>query len=51
MPPEQILATLVALAGAVLVTSLWKQLLTLVLVGIVLIFCVGLYNVAVVVAG
>jgi hypothetical protein len=42
----QILATLVALAGAVLVTSLWKQLLTLVLVAAVLIFCFGLYNIA-----
>lgn len=45
MPPNQILATLVALAGAVLVTTLWKQLLTLVLVGGVLIFCFGLYNI------
>jgi uncharacterized membrane protein len=47
MPPNQILATLVALAGAVLVVSLWKQLLTLILVGIVLVFFYGLYNVVV----
>jgi hypothetical protein len=46
MPPDQIRATLIALAGAVLMVSLWKQLLKLVLVGLVLIFCVGLYNVA-----
>ena len=46
MPPTQILATLVALAGAVLVTSLWKQLLSLLLVGVVLIFFFGLYNIA-----
>jgi hypothetical protein len=46
MPPTQIVATLVALAGAVLVTSLWKQLLTLVLVGAVLVFFFGLYNIA-----
>jgi hypothetical protein len=43
----QILATLVALAGAILVTSFWKQLLTLVLVAAVLVFCFGLYNIAV----
>lgn len=46
MPPNQILAILVALAGTVLVTSLWKQLLTLVLVGGLLIFCFGLYSLA-----
>ncbi|WP_165547317.1 hypothetical protein [Kribbella sindirgiensis] len=45
----QILATLVALSGAVLVTSLWKQLLKLVLTVAVLIFCFGLYNIAAVV--
>ncbi|MFF0340966.1 hypothetical protein [Kribbella sp. NPDC004875] len=46
MHHTQILATLVALSSAVLMVSLWKQLLTLVLVGIVLIFCFGLYNLA-----
>jgi uncharacterized membrane protein len=46
----QILAMLVALAGTILVTSFWKQLLTLVLVGAVLVFCFGLYNIVVVVA-
>lgn len=50
MPPHQILATLVTLAGLVLVTSLWKQLLTLVLICGVLIFCFGLYNIASVMA-
>lgn len=45
MSPDQIHATVVALAGAVVVVSFWKQLLTLVLVGVVLIFCVGLYHV------
>ena len=45
MPPTHALATLLTLAGAILVTSLWKQLLKLILVGFVLIFCFGLYSI------
>ncbi|MFG1908325.1 hypothetical protein [Kribbella sp. NPDC048928] len=40
----QILAMLVALAGTILVTSFWRQLLTLMLVSVVLVFCFGLYS-------
>lgn len=44
----QILAMLITLAGTILVTSFWKQLLTMLLVGAVLVFCFGLYNIVVV---
>jgi hypothetical protein len=40
----QLLAMLVALAGTILVTSFWRQLLTLMLVSVVLVFCFGLYS-------
>lgn len=40
----QILAMLVALAGTILVTSFWRQLLTLMLVSVALVFCFGLYS-------
>lgn len=46
----QFLGMLVALAGTILVTSFWKQLLTLVLVGAVLVFCFGIYNIVIVMA-
>lgn len=51
MSPNEILPILVALACAVLMVTLWKQLLILVLMGTVLVFCLGLYNVAVVMKG
>ncbi|GAA1125573.1 hypothetical protein GCM10009630_24250 [Kribbella jejuensis] len=44
----QLLAMLITLSGTILVTTLWKQLLKLVLVGAVLVFCFGLYNIVVV---
>ncbi|NUR94741.1 MAG: hypothetical protein HOV67_05710 [Kribbellaceae bacterium] len=46
----QLLAMLITLAGTILVTSFWKQLLKLVVVGAVLVFCFGLYNIVVVMA-
>ncbi|MEU8221913.1 hypothetical protein [Kribbella sp. NPDC048915] len=42
----QILAALMTLAGAVLLTSLWKQVLKLLLAAAVAVFCFGLYNIA-----
>jgi hypothetical protein len=51
MTQNGMLPILVALACTVLMVTLWKQLLILVLVGVVLIFCYGLYNVAVLMAG
>jgi hypothetical protein len=51
MNQHEMLPILVALACSVLMVTLWKQLLILVLVGVVLIFCYGLYSVAVVMAG
>jgi hypothetical protein len=51
MTQHEMLPILVALAGAVIMVTLWKQLLILVLVGVALIFCYGLYNVAVLMAG
>jgi hypothetical protein len=45
------LPMLVALACTVLMVTLWKQLLILVLVGVVMIFVYGLYNVAILMAG
>jgi hypothetical protein len=51
MNQHEMLPILIALACAVLMVTLWKQLLILVVVVVVLIFCYGLYNVAVVMAG
>jgi hypothetical protein len=51
MTQHEMLPILVALAGAVIMVTLWKQLLILVLVGVVMIFAYGLYNVAVLMAG
>jgi len=46
MPQNEILVTLVALATAVLLISFWKQVLFILLFGVVVVFCFGLYNVA-----
>lgn len=51
MSPNETLPILVALACTVLMVTLWKQLLILAVVGAVMIFCYGLYNVAMVMAG
>jgi uncharacterized membrane protein len=45
MPKNQILVALVALASAMLVFSFWRQILTVILFGVVVVFCYGLYNV------
>jgi hypothetical protein len=44
MPKNEILLTLVALVSAVLLISFWGQLLTIVLFGVVVVFCNGLYS-------
>jgi hypothetical protein len=51
MTQNGMLPMLVALACTVLMVTLWKQLLILVLVGVVMIFVYGLYNVAILMAG
>ncbi|TDO45484.1 hypothetical protein EV651_1295 [Kribbella sp. VKM Ac-2571] len=51
MTQNGMLPILVVLACAVLMVTLWKQLLILVVVGAVMIFCYGVYNVAVLMAG
>jgi hypothetical protein len=45
MPKNQILVTLVALVSATLVFSFWRQILTVILFGVVVVFCYGLYSV------
>ncbi|GAA0955015.1 hypothetical protein GCM10009554_61780 [Kribbella koreensis] len=44
MMHNQLLVMLVALAGAVLIFSFWKQILLILLFGVVVIFCLGVYN-------
>jgi len=46
MPPNEFVATVVVLASAVLLISFWKQILFILLFGVVMVFCLGLYNVA-----
>jgi uncharacterized membrane protein len=49
MPKDQVLAMLVALATAVLAISFWRQLLFIILFGVVVVFCYGLYTITAVV--
>lgn len=44
MPKNEILVTLVALASSVLLISFWRQILSILLFGVVVFFCYGLYN-------
>jgi hypothetical protein len=46
MPPNEFVATIVVLASAILLISFWKQILFILLFGVVMVFCFGLYNVA-----
>ncbi len=46
MPETGILATLVVLASSVLLISFWRQILFILLFGVVVVFCYGLYNLA-----
>ena len=46
MSPNEFIATVVVLASAVLLISFWKQILSILIFGVVAVFCFGLYNVA-----
>lgn len=43
---NDILVTLVVLATAVLLISFWRQILVILLFGVIVVFCFGLYSVA-----
>jgi hypothetical protein len=46
MPQNEIIVSLVALSSAVFVLSFWRQILFILLFGVIVVFCFGLYNVA-----
>jgi hypothetical protein len=46
MAPNEFVATVVVLASAILLISFWKQILFILLFGVVMVFCFGLDNVA-----
>lgn len=43
---NEILASLVVVATAVILISFWRQILFLLLFAVIVVFCFGLYNVA-----
>ncbi|WP_185444812.1 hypothetical protein [Kribbella qitaiheensis] len=51
MPQNEIVVSIVALAGAVLLISFWRQILFILLFGMIVVFCFGLYNVVAVARG
>jgi hypothetical protein len=51
MPQNEIIVSIVALAGAVLLISFWRQILFILLFGVIVVFCFGLYNVVAVARG
>ena len=51
MPQNEIIVSIVALSGAVLLISFWRQILFILLFGMIVVFCFGLYNVVVVAGG
>jgi hypothetical protein len=51
MPQNEIIVSIVALAGAVLLISFWRQILFILLFGMIVVFCFGLYNVVAVARG
>jgi hypothetical protein len=46
MPQNEIIVSLVVLATAVILISFWRQILFILLFGVIVVFCFGLYNVA-----
>jgi hypothetical protein len=45
MTNNEILAALVALGSALLLFSFWKQILLILLFGVIVVFCLGIYSV------
>jgi hypothetical protein len=46
MPQNEVIVSLVVLATAVILISFWRQILFILLFGVIVVFCFGLYNVA-----
>ncbi|NEA32900.1 hypothetical protein [Streptomyces sp. SID13031] len=46
MPHNEFIVSVVVLASAVLLISFWKQILFILLFGVIMVFCFGVYNVA-----
>ncbi|TWD83795.1 hypothetical protein FB561_4964 [Kribbella amoyensis] len=51
MPTNELLAALVVVASAVILISFWRQILFMLLFAAVMVFCLGVYNVAVAMHG
>jgi hypothetical protein len=51
MPQNEFLVSIVVLAIAMILISFWKQILFILLFGVIVVFCFGLYNVASAVRG
>lgn len=46
MPQNELVASLMVVASAILMISFWRQILFLLLFAAIVVFCFGVYNVA-----